>query len=103
MIFMIKLTIIVDRAIYEPYLPAHLTYLQDLAARGALVLSGPFTDRSGGLVLIEAATHAEAEAIAQADPLVANHIDSYELREWLITDGRPTDIVVQRTVRSDHG
>ena len=96
MIFMIKLTIIVDRAIYEPYLPAHLDYLQELKARGALLLSGPFADRTGGLVLIEAGSRAEAEAIAQADPLVSNNVDSYELREWLITEGRPADIVVQR-------
>lgn len=96
MIFMITLTIVVDRAIYEPYLPAHMDYLQELKVRGALLLSGPFADRTGGLVLIEAASRDEAEAIAQADPLVANHVDTYELREWLITEGRPSDIVVQR-------
>jgi len=96
MIYMIKLTIVVDRAVYEPYLPAHLAYLQELKARGALLLSGPFTDRGGGMVVIQAASCAEAEAIAQADPLVANQVDSYELREWLITEGRPEDIVVKR-------
>lgn len=96
MIYMIKLTIVVDRAVYEPYLPAHLAYLQELKARGVLLLSGPFTDRRGGMVLIQAASYAEAEAIAQADPLVANQVDTYELREWLITEGQPEDIVVQR-------
>jgi uncharacterized protein YciI len=96
MIYMIKLTIVVDRAIYEPYLPAHLAYLQDLKARGVLLLSGPFTDRTGGMVLISAASRTEAETIAQADPLVANRVDTYELREWLITDGRPEEIVVVR-------
>ena len=96
MIFMITLTIVVDRAVYEPHLPAHLAYLQELKARGALLLSGPFTDRTGGMVLVEAASREEAEAIVQADPLVANRVDSYELREWLITEGRPADIVVQR-------
>ena len=97
MIYMIKLTIVVDRAIYEPYLPAHLAYLQELKARGALVLSGPFADRTGGMVLISAASRAEAESIAEADPLVANQVDTYELREWLITEGRPEEIVVMRT------
>ena len=85
MIYMIKLTIVVERSAYEPYLPAHFAYLADLKARGALLLSGPFADRTGGLVLVQAASRAEAEAIAQADPLVANRVDSYELREWLIT------------------
>jgi uncharacterized protein YciI len=96
MIYMIKLTIIVDRAAYEPFLPAHLAYLQELKARGALLLSGPFTDRSGGMVLVRAESREEAEAIARADPLVANKVDGYELREWLITEGRPEDIVVWR-------
>jgi len=92
MIYMIKLTIVVDRAVYEPHLPAHLVYLRDLKARGVLLLSGPFADRTGGMVLIQAASRQAAEAIAQADPLVANNVDSYELREWLITAGRPEDI-----------
>jgi uncharacterized protein len=96
MIYMIKLTIVVDRAIYEPHLPAHLAYLQSLKTRGALLLSGPFADRTGGMVVVNAASYAEAEAIAQADPLVANQVDSYELREWRITDGRPEEIVVMR-------
>jgi uncharacterized protein YciI len=77
-------------------LPAHFAHLDALKARGALLLSGPFADRTGGLVLIEAPSREAAEAIAQADPLVANKVDSYELREWLIPDGRPEDIVVQR-------
>jgi uncharacterized protein YciI len=96
MIYMIKLTIVVDRALYEPHLPAHFAYLQKLKARGALLLSGPFADRTGGMVLVQAASREAAEAIAKADPLVTNNVDRYELREWLITDGRPEDIVVQR-------
>ena len=97
MIYMVKLTIVVDRAVYEPHLPAHIAYLQELKARGALVLSGPFADRTGGMVLVNAASRAEAEAIAEADPLIANRVDTYELREWLITDGQPEEIVVMRT------
>jgi uncharacterized protein YciI len=95
MIYMIKLTIIVDRAVYEPHLPAHFAYLRQLKERGALLLSGPFTDRTGGMVLVQADSREAAEAIAQGDPLVANRVDSYELREWLITDGKPEDIVVK--------
>lgn len=97
MIYMVKLTIVVDRAVYEPHLPAHIAYLQELKARGALVLSGPFADRTGGMVLVNAASRAEAESIAEADPLIANRVDTYELREWLITDGQPEEIVVMRT------
>ncbi|NJN67803.1 MAG: hypothetical protein HC884_14395 [Chloroflexaceae bacterium] len=86
-IFLIKLTIVVDRATYEPHLPAHLAYLQELKQRGVLVLSGPFRDRTGGVVLVVADSSEAAEAIARNDPLVRHRVDSYELREWQITDG----------------
>ena len=48
--------------------PAHLNRLEALAREGRLILAGPFTDQSGSLVVIEAASLAEAEAFAQEDP-----------------------------------
>ena len=81
------LRIIVDRAIYEPHLPAHLRYLKQLDADGILVLSGPFADRTGGMIIVQAADREAAQAIAEADPLVAQGVDDYVLREWRITGG----------------
>lgn len=81
------LTIVVDRSIYEPHLPAHRAYLEQLDAAGTLVLSGPFADRRGGMVLIRAASEADARAVADADPLVVAGVDTYELRQWRITGG----------------
>lgn len=81
------LTIVVERSVYEPHLPAHRAYLAQLDQAGALVLSGPFTDRRGGMVLIRAESEAAARAIAEADPLVVNGVDRYELRHWRITGG----------------
>ena len=48
--------------------PAHLQRLEALDKEGRLILAGPFTDQSGSLVVIEAASLAEAEAFAQEDP-----------------------------------
>jgi uncharacterized protein YciI len=93
-VFVIELTIIVERTLYTPHLPAHLAYLQQLKQRGVLLLSGPFADRQGGMVIIQAETSAAAEAIAQADPLVSSGVDSYTLREWVITDGLPASIEI---------
>lgn len=81
------LTIVVDRSQYEPFLPAHRAYLQQLDAAGTLVLSGPFSDRRGGMVLIRAESEEAARAIAEADPLVLHQVDRYELRHWRITGG----------------
>lgn len=99
--YLIRLTIIVDRAQYEPYLPAHLDYLRGLKQKRILLLSGPFADRSGGMVLIRAASREEAEAIAQNDPLVRNGVDTYEIREWVITDGNP-ELFFQMNTFSGH-
>lgn len=81
------LTIVVERSAYEPHLPAHSAYLRRLDAAGALVLSGPFADRRGGMVLIRAASEAEARAMAEGDPLVVAGVDTYELRQWRVTGG----------------
>lgn len=81
------LTIVVERSVYEPHLPAHRAYLQQLDAAGALVLSGPFGDRKGGMVMVRAESEAAARALAEADPLVRQGVDTYELRHWRITGG----------------
>lgn len=81
------LTIVVERSEYEVHLPAHREYLRQLDADGSLVLSGPFTDRRGGMILIRAESEAAARAIADADPLVKHGVDTYELRHWRITGG----------------
>lgn len=94
--FIITLTIIVDRATYEPFLPAHLEYLAALKQAGSLLLSGPFLNRTGGMVIVQAESLQAAEEIARNDPLVQNGVDSYELTEWLITDGVPEAIEIHR-------
>ena len=93
--FVYLLRIVVDRATYEPHLPAHFLYLQRLDAAGTLVLSGPFADRTGGMIVVRAASREEACAIAEADPLVANGVDEYDLREWRLTGGDPARIVLE--------
>ena len=81
------LRIVVERSVYEQFLPAHRDYLAQLDAAGTLVLSGPFTDRRGGMLVIKAPSEEAARAIAEADPLVLNGVDTYELRHWRITGG----------------
>ncbi len=96
--FVYLLRIVVDRATYEPHLPDHLAYLQQLDAAGILVLSGPFTDRTGGMIVVRATSLDEARRIAEADPLVARGVDQYELREWRLTGGDTSRIrIVQGT------
>ena len=53
---------------------AHLQRLETLATEGRLVLGGPFTDKSGSLIVIEVDSFVEAEAFAQEDPYVVHGI-----------------------------
>lgn len=48
--------------------PAHLERLESLDAQGRLILAGPFTDKAGSLIIIEADSQAEAETVANEDP-----------------------------------
>jgi len=65
--------------------PAHLRHLESLGEK--LVLAGPFLDANekaiGSLVVIDAASQAEAEALAAADPFVREGVfESYRVRRW---------------------
>lgn len=48
--------------------PAHLARMEELHARGRVILAGPMTDKTGSLIVIEADSLAEAQAFAQTDP-----------------------------------
>ena len=54
--------------------PIHRQYLATLKANGQLVVSGPFTDDSGALIVYEAASREEAEKLLQGDPFHQNGI-----------------------------
>jgi len=71
---------------------AHLAYLADLEAKGALFLAGPFVDEDGsstggGLFVLRAASLAEAEALAAADPYHACGYRSFRVAPWRLDQG----------------
>ena len=64
-----------------------------LEKRGVLFASGPLGDgtagppNGAGLTILRVASAAEARALADADPLVANRLRTYELKEWTLMEG----------------
>jgi len=63
--------------------PTHREYLQGLKRNGNVVLAGPFTDDSGGLLIYEAETAEEADAMIRNDPFFKEGVFvSWVLREW---------------------
>ncbi|MXW86512.1 MAG: hypothetical protein F4103_17150 [Boseongicola sp. SB0673_bin_14] len=74
-------------------LPAHLEYQRELERRSALVLAGPLSDPSGesmegaGLIVYRAGSMAEAQRLAEGDPMHQGGVRGFTLRKWLVNEG----------------
>ena len=65
----------------------HHDFIHDLDAKGLLVGAGPFLDDTGnrfgtGMIIIRAATRAEAQAIANREPYIAHGVRRLKLVPW---------------------
>ena len=75
---------IVDKSIFDQYVPAHKAYVEQLNEKGHQAKSGYWAEYGGGMLLFEAASMDEAQAIIARDPLVKNGCVNYQLHEWCI-------------------
>ena len=65
--------------------PKHREYLKTLLDAGNIVLSGPFVDDTGALLVIEADSREEVEGFLANDPyLDAGVVDNAMVKEWNI-------------------
>lgn len=63
--------------------PSHREYLGTLKEQGKLAASGPFEDDSGALIIYEADSQEEAEALIADDPFhKAGVFKSYTIKPW---------------------
>jgi uncharacterized protein YciI len=76
----------VDKPIFDQYVPAHQAYVRDLITKGHHAKTGYWAEKGGGMLMFEAASLVEAEAIVAADPLVKAGCENYELHEWRIVE-----------------
>jgi uncharacterized protein YciI len=75
---------IVNKSIFDQYVSAHKAYVRQLIARGHKAKTGYWGELGGGMLLFEANSLPEAQAIVAQDPLVVNNCVKYELHEWCI-------------------
>jgi uncharacterized protein YciI len=73
-----------NKSIYEQDLFEHGYYMKRLLEEGKLLLAGPFTDNSGGQVILKAEDENEVKEILSHDPAIIKNIFSYELKTWNI-------------------
>lgn len=63
--------------------PVHREYLAELKAQGKLFASGPFEDDSGALIIYEAETIEDAQALLEADPFrAAGVFQTWTMKPW---------------------
>jgi uncharacterized protein YciI len=74
----------VDKPTFDQCVPAHKAYVQELIAKGHKARTGYWAVRGGGMMIFEADSMEEAEAIVAADPLIINGCVNYQLYEWRI-------------------
>ena len=60
----------------------HLDWMKTMHDAGSVLMSGPARDFSVSIYIIRAASPAEAERIAAADPFTASGDCRYELIDW---------------------
>lgn len=75
---------LIDKAAFDQFVPAHITYVKDLIAQGHRAKTGYWAEYGGGMLVFWANSMEEARAIVAADPLIANHCVEYELHEWRV-------------------
>jgi uncharacterized protein YciI len=68
--------------VVDNYLGAHRAFLKTLYAKGITICSGPQVPRTGGFILMTAASKEEAQAIMNNDPYVINGVAEYSVIEF---------------------
>jgi uncharacterized protein YciI len=69
------------------HLAAHRLWVEELRQQGVVISSGYLVDGGGqpgggGLLLVEAPSYAEAEALVQQDPMVLSGGVDWRLQQW---------------------
>lgn len=82
MIYVILTNTVGDPAAYLQHARAYRDYLERLSSDGVLIAAGPFDDHSGGMMLLRAASMAQANELARANPRVIAGVDRFQVRHW---------------------
>lgn len=75
---------IVNKNIFDRYVPEHKNYVRQLIAQGHQAKTGYWKELGGGMLIFQASSLQEAKDIVARDPLIINNCVTYELHEWCI-------------------
>lgn len=77
----------IDPAKDAEILEEHKAYLQHHIDIGNIFAKGPFTDHSGGLIILKTDCLETAQAVMDNDPVSVNHTRRITLKQWKTTLG----------------
>lgn len=80
--WVVELRPVPGRATTRDDVRAHVAFLRGLESTGRLTMAGPFADDTGGMLVVRAASEAEARALVDADPFVQRGARVATLRAW---------------------
>ena len=63
-------------------LEAHLNYVLELHDQGELLMDGPFSDGTGGAVILSVGSLAKAETLIDKDPAIVESVLAPKIYEW---------------------
>ena len=67
----------------QPGWDEHAAFVDELVARGTMVMGGPFADYSGTLIVLQHVSEQEARDAVADDPFIANGVFELEdVRAW---------------------
>jgi hypothetical protein len=67
----------------QPGWDDHAAFVDELVARGAMVMGGPLADHSGSLIVLENVGEDEAKELVAGDPFIMNGVFVLEdVRAW---------------------
>ncbi|MFC5605073.1 YciI family protein [Sporosarcina koreensis] len=72
---------------WEQGLVPHREYVREAVAKGILIAGGPFTDHTGGMIILEVDSLAEAQHFAENDPAVIAEKFEATIYPWKPLEG----------------
>lgn len=94
LLYVIVTGAISDYALMQQHRHAHLEYLHQLDASDCLFGAGPTLDgqasfyEGDGLIILMVNSIETAREIAEADPFHRNQIRAYDIKPWLLSEGK---------------
>jgi hypothetical protein len=71
-----------DKEKSQRFREAHLHFLEEKRSAGQVLMYGPFSDGSGGMIIYQGKHTDEVREIASQDPYVIKGAREFEIKKW---------------------